>query len=239
MDREKKRFMWKRMTALAAAIIVGTTALAGCTPKGIEAAGSPAKGNDVAVQNLLDPANPTNVTFYSYSLNYPTMKAGMEHLIQEFNDTVGKEKGVVVEGVPDDMTKFKTDIQAGNQVDIIQHTFGTLDASRESLGIKAYEDVFSAEELKEHFNGIAENALALGKIDDKTYGLAFTFSTPILYINGKLFEDAGLDPDSPPKSWDEMLAMAKMIKEKTGKDGFGQRIGYDQCRSDESCFCCG
>ena len=89
------------------------------------------------------------------------------------------------------------------------------------MGIKAYEDVFPKEELQEHFQGISENALALGKIDDKTYGLAFTFSTPILYINGKLFEDAGLDPDAPPKSWEEMLTMAKTIKEKTGKDGFG------------------
>lgn len=235
MSREKKKFMWKRMTALAAAVLIGTTALAGCAPKGIEAAEStePASqsssntGTDTAAsgntgtENLLDPANPTKVTFYSYSLNYPTMKAGMEHLIQEFNDTVGKEKGVVVEGVPDDMTKFKTDIQAGNQVDIIQHTFGTLDASRGALGIKAYEDVFPEEELQEHFQGISENALALGKIDDKTYGLAFTFSTPILYINGKLFEDAGLDPDAPPKSWEEMLTMGKTIKEKTGKDGFG------------------
>ena len=89
------------------------------------------------------------------------------------------------------------------------------------LGIQAYEDVFPEDELKAHFEGISENALSLGKIDGKTYGLAFTFSTPILYINGKLFEEAGLDPNQPPKTWDEMLEMAKTIKEKTGVDGFG------------------
>lgn len=172
-------------------------AMMGCGPSGIksdnnEVQDTTAESSEVSFDdNLLDPENPVKVTFYSYSLNYPSMKDGMEHLINEFNDTIGKEKGVIVEGVPDDMTKFKTDIQAGNQVDIIQHTFGTLDSSRESLGIQAYEDVFPEDELKAHFEGISENALSLGKIDGKTYGLAFTFSTPILYINGNYLKKQG------------------------------------------------
>lgn len=218
---------WNKVIALGMAVSMTMAALVGCGPSGIkndtkENQGDTSDNKGVSFdKNLLDPQNPVTVTFYSYSLNYPSMKDGMEHLINEFNDTIGKEKGVVVEGVPDDMTKYKTDIQAGNQVDIIQHTFGTLDSSKESLGIKAYEDVFPEEELKEHFEGISENALSLGKIDGKTYGLAFTFSTPILYINGKLFEEAGLDPNQPPTTWTEMLEMAKTIKEKTGVDGFG------------------
>ncbi|MGM7723507.1 ABC transporter substrate-binding protein [Metabacillus sp. Hm71] len=170
----------------------------------------------------LDPNNPTKITFYSYSLAYPTMKAGVEHLIQEFNDTVGKEKGVIVEGVADQsFQQFKADIAAGKQVDVIQHTFSTLDNSKETLGLKAYEDVFPKDELEQHFEGIAPNALELGKIDGKMYGLAFTFSTPIVFINGKLFEEAGLDPNNPPKTWEEVKEYSLKIKEETGKDGFG------------------
>lgn len=171
---------------------------------------------------LLDPAKPTKVTFYSYSLSYPTMKPGMEALIKEFNDTVGKEKGVVVEGIADPtLQQFKADISAGKEVDIVQHAFSILDSSRQSLGFKAYEDVFPKAELDEHFKGISPNALELGKIDGKMYGLAFTFSTPILFMNGKLFDEAGLDPNSPPKTWDDVKKAAMQIKEKTGKDGFG------------------
>lgn len=226
---------WNRIIAAGLAVCMMVPALTGCGPSGIksntaEEGGETAdkeqtSGDEISAvsfeESLLDPENPVTVTFYSYSLGYPTMKSGMEHLINEFNETIGKEKGVVVEGVVDDMTKYKTDIQAGNQVDIIQHGFGTLDGSKESLGIQAYEDVFPTEELEEHFEGISENALSLGKIDGKTYGLAFTFSTPILYINGKLFEEAGLDPNQPPTTWEEMLEAAKTIKEKTGVDGFG------------------
>ena len=221
--------------AMGLAACMAVSALIGCgSPAAVSSTGENQQntadgeqGNQAAAaevsfeKNLLDPGNPVTVTFYSYSLDYPNMKDGMEHLIRAFNDTVGKEKGVIVEGVPTDVVKYKADIQAGNQVDIIQHIFGTLDGTKETMGIMAYEDVFPADELKAHFEGISENALSLGKIDGKTYGMAFTFSTPILYINGALFEQAGLDPNQPPVTWEEMLEMAKTIKEKTGVDGFG------------------
>jgi len=197
--------------------------LALTTAVGLTACGS-AKGSEPkqAEQGALDPANPTKITFYSYSLAYPTMKAGMEHLIQEFNDTVGKEKGVVVEGVADTtMQQYKADISAGKEVDVVQHPFSSLDSSRLSLGFKAYEDAFPADQLSEHLKGISPNALELGKIDGKMYGLAFTFSTPIVFINGKLFKDAGLDPADPPKTWADIKEASLKIKAATGKDGFG------------------
>ncbi|MDO5690833.1 MAG: ABC transporter substrate-binding protein [Tissierellia bacterium] len=193
------------------------------TEAGSNTESTEADGNTQGVETEsaeLDPANPVHVTFYSYSLGFPTMKEGMEHLIQEFNDTIGKEKGVIVEGIVDEnYTKNVTDIQAGNQVDLIQNVFPSLDVAKENLGIMAFEDVFPKDELDAHWDGISEAALSLGKIDGKTYGMAFTFSTPILFINGTLFEEAGLDPNNPPQTWDEVLAAAQQITEKTGKPG--------------------
>ncbi|UOE43727.1 ABC transporter substrate-binding protein [Agromyces larvae] len=43
-----------------------------------------------------------------------------------------------------------------------------------------------------------------------------------LHYNRDLFEEAGLDPDSPPTTWDEVRAAAKTIAEKTGKAGYAQ-----------------
>ena len=170
----------------------------------------------------LDPDNPTKITFYAYSLALPTMKSGMERLIQTFNDTVGKEKGVIVEPVADQtLQQFRIDIAAGKQVDVIQHLFPTIDSSRINLELQAFEDIFPQEELDAHLEGISPNALELGKIDGKMYGMAFTFSTPMLFINGKLFEQASLDPDRPPTTWEDVKQAALRIKETTGKDGFG------------------
>ena len=41
-----------------------------------------------------------------------------------------------------------------------------------------------------------------------------------LHYNRDLFEAAGLDPDSPPTTWDEVRADAKAISDATGKAGF-------------------
>ena len=213
------KFVKGILGVILSAAVAGTT-LAGCGSTGTGGAGSNSGVN--ASSGKLDPNNPTEITFYSYSLGYPTMKAGMEHLISSFNETVGKEKGVVVKGVVDNnMSQNSADIAAGMEVDIVQHAFGMLDASRLNLGFKSYEELFPADELAEHTGQMIPNALELGKINGQMYGLAFTFSTPILYINKGLFEQAGLDTINLPKTWDDVYKAAVQIKEKTGKDGFG------------------
>jgi ABC-type glycerol-3-phosphate transport system substrate-binding protein len=43
-----------------------------------------------------------------------------------------------------------------------------------------------------------------------------------LHYNRTLFEEAGLDPDSPPTTWDEVREYAKQIHDATGKAGYAQ-----------------
>ena len=57
--------------------------------------------------------------------------------------------------------------------------------------------------------------------DGQQWGLPVAFSTKALFWNKKLFEAAGLDPNTPPKTWDELYDMAKTIKDKTGTPGYG------------------
>jgi multiple sugar transport system substrate-binding protein len=45
--------------------------------------------------------------------------------------------------------------------------------------------------------------------------------TMALIWNAGLFKDAGLDPETPPKTWDELVAFSKQIKDRTGKNGYG------------------
>ncbi len=53
------------------------------------------------------------------------------------------------------------------------------------------------------------------------WGIPTAFSTKALYWNKDLFTKAGLDPNKPPTTWDELYADAKAIKDKTGVAGFG------------------
>ena len=57
--------------------------------------------------------------------------------------------------------------------------------------------------------------MANGKIEGKTWGIPFQRSTIVAYYNKDMFRAAGLDPESPPASWDEMISMGKALT----KDG--------------------
>ncbi len=47
--------------------------------------------------------------------------------------------------------------------------------------------------------------------DGKMLSLPFNSSTPVLYYNVEAFEKAGLDPDKPPKTWEEVEAYARKL----------------------------
>ena len=67
------------------------------------------------------------------------------------------------------------------------------------------------------FNPIILDAVKDG---DRIYGFPRQAYAMGLHYNRTLFEQAGLDPDSPPTTWDEIREAAKTISEKTGKAGF-------------------
>lgn len=48
----------------------------------------------------------------------------------------------------------------------------------------------------------------------------FNSSTPILYYNKSMFRDAGLDPEMPPKTWPELGAAAKRLRDRGAACGF-------------------
>jgi ABC-type glycerol-3-phosphate transport system substrate-binding protein len=58
--------------------------------------------------------------------------------------------------------------------------------------------------------------------DGKVIAVPTAAYAQALHYNRKLFQQAGLDPNSPPKTWDEVVADAKQITAKTGKAGFAE-----------------
>lgn len=58
--------------------------------------------------------------------------------------------------------------------------------------------------------------------DGKIYGLPTDVYGVGLHYSRTLFEEAGLDPDQPPTTWEEVAADAATIAEKTGAAGYVQ-----------------
>ena len=63
---------------------------------------------------------------------------------------------------------------------------------------------------------------AVKDADGKIFGFPRQAYAMGLQYNRQLFEQAGLDPNSPPTTWDEVREDAKIIAEKTGKAGYAQ-----------------
>ena len=63
--------------------------------------------------------------------------------------------------------------------------------------------------------------LANSNVDGHIWGVPFQRSTIVMYYNKDMFKAAGLDPNKPPKTWDEMVHDAKAL---TNADHFGVMI---------------
>lgn len=57
--------------------------------------------------------------------------------------------------------------------------------------------------------------------EGKQYGIPFETNTLVLFYNADLFEAAGLDPDKPPTSWEELTDYAQKL---TGDGVFGLSV---------------
>ena len=61
--------------------------------------------------------------------------------------------------------------------------------------------------------------------DGRLYGIPFNTSTPVNYIRRDLFEQAGLDPDRPPRTWEEILEFSRKLTRDTNNDGDPDTFG--------------
>ena len=78
----------------------------------------------------------------------------------------------------------------------------------------SFDEVATSAEDKQWLSGfypaLMENSKARGKI----WGVPFQRSTIVMYHNKDAFKEAGLDPNKPPATWDEMVAMSQKLVKK-------------------------
>jgi multiple sugar transport system substrate-binding protein len=179
----------------------------------------------VTAQNATLPPLPknqtTSITFYNYNLASAGVGAeATKQLIAEF---MAANPAVKVEGVPAPsdqiMARLQADVVAGRTPDVAQVVFSDLEFAATNLGAQPLE-ALTGREWVAHTVGMHPRGLDLGKLEGKTYGLPYVFSTPVLFYNADLFKAAGLDANKPPRTWDEVKSVALTIKAKTGKMGF-------------------
>lgn len=173
----------------------------------------------------LDPDQKVTITFASYNLASAGIGAeGTQQLMDEF---MQQNPSVTVQGLglpsTDILAKVQAEVVAGNPPDVAQLVFSDLDFTVNNLGVQPLEVLVPPAELEQHFAGMHPRGLELGRYDGQTYGLAYTFSTPVLFYNADLFRAAGLDPDSPPRTWEQVKAYGQRISSWTISTGSTSR----------------
>lgn len=168
------------------------------------------------------PAGQTvTIKFASYNFGTPSLGGkGTQQLIDEFQ---AKNPNIKVEArnvPPQDMLKtIVAEAAAGDPPDLAQIVLNNLDYVVNNLPVQALNKIVPKTELDDFSKHIVPQALKLGIYNDNLYGSPYTFSTPTLFYNADIFKAAGLDPEKPPATWDDILKYAKQIKDKTGKEG--------------------
>ncbi len=114
----------------------------------------------------------------------------------------------------------------GDKVDAIYGEIDWVPGLADSGLASPITDVLSEEYLSDFYPDVL-NAFS---IDGEIYGIPMYISPYVLYYNKDLFEQAGLDPENPPTTYDEMLVAAEALSTLTDTNGnkvyaFGQTTG--------------
>uniref|UniRef100_UPI0006E155EF ABC transporter substrate-binding protein n=1 Tax=Streptomyces aureus TaxID=193461 RepID=UPI0006E155EF len=216
----------RRASAVTLVSALTLTALAACgTSSSNNGSGGSEGGGSSDPTAPLDPKTKVTLTIDCMP---PAAKAAelkeWKEDVAEFNKTY---PNVTIEGrsTPGqclEPPRFTAMLKAKSQPDVFYTYFTDLPQVLSENGaadITAYVNDKSVPLLKD----IDPNVLGSLRQDGKLYGLPTSNYTMGLLVNRKLFKDAGLDPDAPPRTWEELRAAAKKIAGLgNGIAGFGE-----------------
>ncbi len=70
---------------------------------------------------------------------------------------------------------------------------------------------YASEEQLASLDDLIPNVRAFYQLDDQFWGMPWNVSNPILYYNKDMFTAAGLDPEQPPQTFDEILTACEAL----------------------------
>lgn len=167
------------------------------------------------------------VTIEYWQYAYKAKVDLMDELIKEFED---KNPGIKVKQTTFPYEQYNekvaTLVPAGRGPDVINLYYGWLPKYIDSGYLQPLpEDTFPVDKIESEYFSLVNAA----KLDDKYWAIPTAVRTLALFYNKDLFEKAGLDPNSPPKTWDELVDYAKKLTvRENGKlitEGMAYEIG--------------
>jgi len=108
-------------------------------------------------------------------------------------------------------TKVAAAVLAGEGPDVVQLYYGWLPDFLDAGLLEALPaDLIDPAEIDSEFFPIVQKM----KVDGKYYGIPTAVRSLAMFYNKDLFEKAGLDPESPPATYDELVEAAVAVSER-------------------------
>jgi sn-glycerol 3-phosphate transport system substrate-binding protein len=212
----------KRSTAAFATVVLAVVGLA------IPVAGAaPAQSSGKCPVNALKNAKnkPVAITYWQGGLQRANEEAILR-LTDQFNSSQNDVHVTVVNQTTyaDTLNKFRAGLSSGDLPDLVQIEDTGLQQMIDTQAVLPAQACVDAEkyDLSDNLKRVVDYYSVKGKL----WPVPFNVSNPVLYYNKKAFQSAGLDPNNPPKTLDEVKAAAQKLKDAgtVSQAGFGMKL---------------
>ncbi|MHC1772285.1 MAG: ABC transporter substrate-binding protein [Flexilinea sp.] len=159
------------------------------------------------------PENVTKITFW-HSMGGDLGGIAIPEMADNFNNSQTQcFVEPIYQGSYDDaLNKLKAGLQSKDTPAVMQlYDIGTR-LMVDLQVIKPVQDFIDAENYD--VSDLEPNVLAYYTVEGKQASMPFNSSTPMLYYNKDMFAAAGLDPESPPQTFEEIRDAARVLTQK-------------------------
>jgi multiple sugar transport system substrate-binding protein len=203
-----------RQKPILAAVLAATLVLSGCLGKQQDSnADRNAQAKDVSLTITANSvAGGKNAANAQWITDYVIPKFVEQQKAKGVNATV-KFDGIGSDD-KDYKTKISLDFNTGGGGDVVEIDGIWLGEFAQGGQVKSLDDVVGKGKV-DSWDGwaqVPDAVEALGKFDGKRYGIPVGTDGRVLFFNKKLFAQAGLPADWQPKSWDDIVAAAQLLK---------------------------
>jgi ABC-type glycerol-3-phosphate transport system substrate-binding protein len=194
-----KKKLWRTIAPLALVALAGA-GLAGCS--GSDSGGS---GDKVTITVGNEPTSDQTAALKVYKKQVADFEKANPNI--KVNPTTTKY----------DAQTFQALVASGKMPDVISVPFTDIQSL---IARGQVADITSEIKADPQASKVNPTVAKVAQAGGKTYGAAIGAYTMALIYNRALFTKAGLDPDKPPTTWEEVRTDAKTITDKTGAQGY-------------------
>jgi len=163
----------------------------------------------------------TQLTFWHSMSIY--QRDALEKLVADYNDSQDEVYvDLVFQGLYNEMkAKLIQAVQSGNEPDIAQVAIEYLDVFTQGGNIEPITERITEDDradiLSQFWNSVTR--------DREVYAYPFNLSVQVLYYNKDAFRESGLDPDKPPKTWDDVIVYGTKLTKDFDNNGVVDQWG--------------